>query len=275
MFRLFYIPVFILCFTFCKKDDSIWQIENVNNNQISVFGHGGMGIHYREPMNSYESLSKCLSLGANGTEMDVSVTKDGVMVLYHNLKLDDATSCNGIIKDKTWDDIKDCKYKLPIFSKAKLIAASYFFDRVDDLHKYLFTFDCKVLEDDNEEYLNVFADALIQHIEKYNLFENCFIESFNITFLKILQQKNKKLHLFLYCSDYQTGLESSKLLYLYGLTMDMDKISSEEIKQAHQHGLHITLFNTKNEQDNLTAIKMSPDFIQTDKVDYLVNALKK
>ncbi len=59
------------------------------------------------------------------------------------------------------------------------------------------------------------------------------------------------------------------------LTIDINKISSNEIKLAHQNNLFVTLFNVKNEEDNIKAIEMNPDFIQTDKVDFLVNALKE
>lgn len=270
--------VFILFSFFlfaCQKDDSLWEIENLNDNKISVFGHGGMGISYREPMNSYPSLNHCISLGAQGTEMDVSVTKDAVMVLYHNRTLEEETNGKGVIKDKTWDEIKTCKYKLPILSKANLIPASYFFDRVKNKEKLTFTFDCKVLEEDNLEYLTIFAEALIKHIEKYDLQNNCFIESFNVTFLKILEKRNNNLKLFLYSPDYKTGVALSKEINLFGLTLDMKKISAQEIKEAHQNNLRITLFNTQSKEQNLEAVKMNPDFIQTDKVDYLLGVLNK
>jgi glycerophosphoryl diester phosphodiesterase len=257
----------------CKKDPSLWKIQNLNNNKISVFGHGGMGIDYRYPMNSYESLSHCLKLGADGTEMDVCVTKDTVMVLYHDQTLEEETSCNGSIKEKIWEEIKSCRYNNPIIGRADLIPASYFFDRVENKDKLTFTFDCKVIMEDDIEYLNIFAEALYRHIIKYDLVSHCFIESFNITFLEILQKKDKNLHLFLYTQDYQTGLEVSKEIKLYGLTLDFEKISAEEIKQAHENNLRITLFNTQTEHQNLDAITKSPDFIQTDKVDYLINAL--
>jgi glycerophosphoryl diester phosphodiesterase len=259
----------------CKKDPSLWKIQNLNDNQISVFGHGGMGIHYKDPMNSYPSLSNCLALGTDGTEMDVCVTKDSVMVLYHNQTLEEETSCNGAIKGKNWVEIKDCKYNAPLFSKADLIPASYFFDRIDNMQQLTFTFDCKVVLEDNVEYLNLFAEALYAHIVKYKLVSNCFIESFNITFLQILRKKNKDLHLFLYTENYPTGLAALEQIDLYGLTLEQDNITTDEIKDAHAHNLHITLFDTETERQNLDAIAKSPDFIQTDKVEYLINALKE
>lgn len=267
------VPLFFLIS--CKKDPSLFKIKNLNSNRISVFGHGGMGIDCIEPMNSFESLSQCLTLGSDGTELDVSVTKDCVLVLFHNLKLEETTNNNGFIKNKRWDEIKNCKYNQPIFSKANLIDASYFFDSVKEKKTKLFTFDCKVRLEDNVDYLNLFAETLIRHIDKYNLIDRCFVESYNLLFLKILQQKNTNIRISLYTSEYNTAIEESKKNKLFGLTIDINKISSNEIKLAHQNNLFVTLFNVKNEEDNIKAIEMNPDFIQTDKVDFLVNALKE
>jgi hypothetical protein len=56
--------------------------------------------------------------------------------------------------------------------------------------------------------------------------------------------------------------------------MDSDKISKEEVQEAHANNIRIALFNLTNEQKNLKAIEKSPDFLQTDKVEYLIEALR-
>lgn len=269
--KLFYFG--LIFFVGCQKDPAVWDVKNLNGTKISVFGHGGMGIHYRYPMNSYESLSECFQKGVDGTEMDVCVTKDSVLVLCHTQELEDNTDCNGLIRDNTWSDLQGCHFKKPGFSKVKLIEACYFFDRVDKAEKQ-FTFDCKTMKD-SYAYFEVFANALLRHIDKYNLQNRCFIENFNIDFLKILQKKNTALRLFLYTDEASVGFEATQQVKLFGLTMDIEKITTEEINQAHQKNLRITLFNTRTERDNIDAIQKNPDFIQTDKVDYLLNALKE
>lgn len=265
----------LLVFAGCKKDPSVWEIRNLNGDNISAIGHGGMGVHSKYPMNSYESLSNCLSLGADGVEMDVCVTKDSVMVLCHSQKLQDQTGCEGLIKDRTYAEIKDCRFNTPLLSKASLIPASYFFDRIENKGGLTFTFDCKLEVEDNFEYLSLFADALLRHLQKYNITANSCIESFNTYFLEILHSRNKDLHLFLYTQNYQTGLAISKEISLYGLTLDQKNISAAEIEEAHKNNLRIALFNTLTERDNLDAIAKSPDYIQSDRLDHLIHALKE
>ena len=93
--------------------------------------------------------------------------------------------------------------------------------------------------------------------------------------MKILYLKNNKLKLFIHADDYKAAFNASKYVTLYGITMDRERITKEEIEEAHKQNLHVTLFNTDSEKTNLEAIQMNPDFIQTDKVEYLVNVLKK
>jgi len=263
-----------LFFVSCQKDPSLWQIENLSENKIVVLGHGGSGIHSRFPMNSKESILDALRTGANGSEMDVSVTKDSVVVLYHNQRLEDETNCVGEIKTKTWEELKECRYKYPLLNPAALLRADELFEAISEPLSYTFTFDCKVLLEDAPDYLNVFASALVKHIEKYNLESTCLIESFNTDFLKLLHQKNSSLRLCLYTSDYLTGIETSQEVPLYGITLDYEKISAEEIQSAHEHNLRVALFNLRNEKDNLSAIEKSPDYLQTDKLEFLVEALR-
>ena len=264
----------IFFFTMCKKDPSLFDIKNLNGNKIGVLGHGGMGLTYSYPMNSKESLIKSLSLGTAGTEMDVCVTKDSVVVLCHSQSLADNTKCSGLIKEMNWVEIKNCNYKTPIFSaKADLIEASTFFEDIKNKQDLIFVFDCKITLEDDVDYLNLFSESLLKHIKKYNLASNCFIESFNSSFLEILESKNKNLFLFINTQNVETGLEIAKTLNLYGLTLDTKNINEAEIKEAHKNNLRVALFNTKTERENLDAVLKNPDFIQTDKVEYLVNVL--
>jgi glycerophosphoryl diester phosphodiesterase len=236
-------------------------------------GHGGMGAEYRYPMNTMKSLNEVLELGTAGTEMDVELTRDNVLVLYHNIALEDATGCDGKVRDKNWEDIRNCKYKLPLLSGAGLIAAEAFFLQRANLKNHIFTFDTKVNVDDGAEDQQRFANALYSLIQRFDLVENCFIESYSSYFLKIMSLKNNKLKLFVHSDNYADCLDILKDVPLYGVTMDRTRISKEQIADAHKRGLHVTLFNLYSESDNLEGIKMNPDFMQSDKCDFLINAL--
>lgn len=265
----------ILFFFSCKKDGVLWQIQNLNpDNKTFAFGHGGMGTKYRFPMNSIESLNKVLSIGADGTEMDLQLSKDNEMVLFHNNDLQDACRASGMVRNKTWDEIKNTNYKWPVLENSKLIRMRDFFDQVQMKPNHIFTFDCKVEAQEDKDYLRNFADKLYELMVHYNLVERCFIESYNIDFLKNLEAKNPRLKLFVHCNTLVDGLSVAAQVHLYGLTMDRLKISKDEIGLAHQNNLHITLYNMVNANQNITAIQMNADFLQSDKMEHLIDVLK-
>ena len=104
MKNLIILSILLFVVSSCQKED--FEIINLNNNKITVLGHGGMGIGETYPMNSFESILNCLNLGADGTEIDVQMTKDGVLVAFHDESLEHSTNISGRIFNKTWDEIK-------------------------------------------------------------------------------------------------------------------------------------------------------------------------
>src|SRR6201988_3254003 len=94
-------------FLSCKKDISL---NNLNGDKIGCFGHAGMGSRSIYPANTFESFQTCLGSGADGTEMDIQVTKDGVLVVFHNDNLSGITECGGVIRDLNWSEISSCRF---------------------------------------------------------------------------------------------------------------------------------------------------------------------
>jgi len=270
------ISLFTILFIFssCQKED--FNIINLNNNKISIFGHGGMGIEHTYPINSYESILKCLSLGADGTEIDVQMTKDSILVAYHDEFLERATNISGEIFSKTWKEISNTTYKVTTYTNYKIITLDELFSNIDSIKKYEFIFDCKLYT--NNQNLNVFhntyANALTKIIDKYDLKNNIYIESQSESFLKTVQQLNKNYKLFIYSNFFEEGLEIALKLNLYGITISTEDITKEQIEIAHNNNLLVAIFNTHSKNKNVEAVKKNADFIQSDKVKHLIKLLK-
>ena len=88
MKKLLYI-LSIFLFSSCQKE--IFDINNLNGD-ILVIGHGGMGVSHSYPINTFESIMHCINLGTDGTEIDVQMTKDGVLVAFHDKELSNKTN---------------------------------------------------------------------------------------------------------------------------------------------------------------------------------------
>lgn len=267
--------IFVLLLFSCQKEDEIFNIVNLNRNNITVLGHGGMGIASTYPIDTYESIVNCLNLGTDGSEIDVQMTKDSVLVAFHDSDLDTKTNLSGMISQHNYDEIKDAYYDETPYMTYSLVSLDQLFSNIEDLASYKFTFDCKLYNADasNDAYLTTFADAIVKISKKYNLQRRIYIESNDKNFLTLLANKNERFKLFIYPQTFEEGLATASELNLYGITISNDDISAEQMLLAHNQGFRVAVWNVETEQNNLDAIRKNPDFIQTDKVKYLVSTL--
>lgn len=271
--KIVIICLLILSTNSCKKDD--FDIQNLSGNRIICLGHGGMGIGNTYPMNSYESILKCLSLGMDGTEFDVQMTKDSVLVLFHDIELSGKTNLKGHINLLNWSELKNAYYTENPYLNYAIISLEQLFASIDNIENYTFTFDCKLYtQNDVNQYYLSYMNALVKIIQKYQLEKNVCIESQSEDFLKLLKGNYPNYKLFIYPSSFEDGLDKALKLNLFGITISSRDITKEQIKLAHDSNVRVAIWNTHSSLDNQKAIKKSPDYIQTDNVANLVKKLK-
>ncbi|KPB03884.1 glycerophosphodiester phosphodiesterase [Bacillus sp. CHD6a] len=69
-----------------------------------IFGHrGSAGTHPENTMISFEQAYKD---GADGIELDVQLSKDGIPVVIHDEKVNRTTDGKGFVQDMTWHELK-------------------------------------------------------------------------------------------------------------------------------------------------------------------------
>ena len=64
-----------------------------------VFAHRGFGDH--APDNSLYAVERALAAGMDGVDVDGQLTRDGELVVFHDLSVDRLTSSTGRVRDKT------------------------------------------------------------------------------------------------------------------------------------------------------------------------------
>lgn len=271
--QLYFLILFLSLISCRKKEISI---TNLNGNKITVLGHGGMGIDSNYPMNSYEGILKCLNLEADGTEFDVQMTMDSVLVLYHSEDLSDETNIKGKVHSMNWSDVKKARYNEIPYLQYSIISLDQLFESLGDIKKYQFTFDCKLYTSsiDLNQYYKSYINAISRIIQKYQLQDKIYIESSTKEFLTMFKNNQSNLKLFINPPDFETGLSISLTEGFYGITISNRNITKEQIKIAHDNQIHIAVWNVHSKSDNIEAVKKNPDFIQTDNVKSLVRLLK-
>src|SRR5437667_5444296 len=69
-----------------------------------VFAHRGGGALARE--NTIAAFDNGLALGADGIELDVHLSRDGIVVVHHDPTLERMTSLSGVLADRTADQLR-------------------------------------------------------------------------------------------------------------------------------------------------------------------------
>jgi glycerophosphoryl diester phosphodiesterase len=68
-----------------------------------VFAHRGFGDF--APDNSLYAVERALQAGMDGVDVDGQLTRDGELVIFHDLSVDRLTSATGRVRDKTRDEM--------------------------------------------------------------------------------------------------------------------------------------------------------------------------
>lgn len=140
-----------------------------------VFSHRGFGDH--GPDNSMAAALAGLKAGADGVDVDAQLTKDGKIVIFHDLRLDRLTSSEGRVGDYTLAELE----KLDLAAK---------FDGDGYNEAYVASFETFVREVARQGILMVElkvtgrADTGIEReairiIRKHDAFDRVYLSSFN------------------------------------------------------------------------------------------------
>lgn len=269
------IPILLISIIIgCKKKNVV--INNLNNNKIEIMGHAGMGFSSLYPINTAESILRCLNEDADGTEIDVQLTKDNVLVAFHNSTLDENTNFSGKIRDYTWNELKEACYTSTPQLNYKILKIRDLFDGIGDLENYTFTLDVKIYPIDGNYFVYVddFTDALASLYSDYQIDNNIFVESQDDNFLNELYAKDTQIGLYIYPQSFEEGFNTAIDLGLRGISIDNDLITKEQVDLAHTYEIFVTIWGVSNSSGNLDAANKSPDMIQTDDIDDLVKLLR-
>ena len=256
---LLVLSLLIILFENCDEKED-YNITNLNHNTIMILGHKGMGDHFQYPGNTMMSVKSVLEIGADGAELDIQITKDSVLVLFHNETLEGRTICSGNIYDYNWIEIKNCTYS-GLHANVKLISLDELFSETENLNYFYFSLDCKLDTDNsnNTEYRKIFLRAIKKISEKYSMSGNIFIEG-NLGFLLLAKELGLNNKGFLVGNSVKDAIENN--IFGVGATVNT---SIDTIEYAHNNGIYVMMWGAKTDLGNKMALKLSPDILQTDK----------
>ncbi|MDP2423381.1 MAG: glycerophosphodiester phosphodiesterase family protein [Bacteroidales bacterium] len=274
-----------IIFDGCKKP-SLEQYTPTHLERIMVVGHGGGGItkfNQYFPLNSAESVRKTIEgYGADGVEVDVQFTSDLVPVLYHGSDLYEKTNCKGPVCSKTWAELNPCFYRHNLNAGEGINQAMISLEQLTNLYNTYPANLFLILEAKLERFcwqpyetIFEFANVLNEEIVKANLPHRIIVEAKDVNFLNYMRLLNPSLILIYYASGFDSGYPTALAHGYHGFLVHHKNITAEQVKVSQDAGLWIILFGTRTYDDNVSAIKKSPEIITSDNIPLTLGLLEK
>lgn len=264
----------ILVFGCAKIDLSPNELD-----EILVIGHGGMGFMSPQnplPENSLESIKEAMELlRADGVEVDVQVSAEGTLWLYHDEFLQTMTNCQGCLSEKTDAELRQCRYRNFLANSGpgpKLITLAELFAYFQSYPEFpLLVLDLKVSSPCADSAIHrqwrrekfaAHIDSLARH---FRASERILVTTPNFLALQAVRQLNDKILLYAEIGgeDY---LDEILRDGFDGVIVYNERASAERIHMFKGAGLGILLFNMKTRQGISEAINKQPDMLMTDNI---------
>ena len=120
------------------------------------------------PGNTWAAFESAVELGFGYLETDVQATRDGVLILFHNERLDGVTTGRGRVGEQRWSDLADVRYRAGgLVTDQALVRLEDVLERWPDVR---FNLDAKT---------EPTVAPLVQLVERFEALERVCLASFD------------------------------------------------------------------------------------------------
>lgn len=137
-----------------------------------IFAHRGASAY--EPDNTMEAFDLAHKMGADGIELDVRLTSDGQVVIFHDNTLDRVTNMRGTIPEYTLAELKAMDVGYGFFGGQR---KGYKIATLDEVYDLIAPLDMIVnveIKEKTPEIIKVCADIAKRHKMEEKIIYSCF-----------------------------------------------------------------------------------------------------
>lgn len=291
LFDVVLLVVFVLWLTGCGSVDTK-NIDNLNNGKIEVIGHAGSAFLYPLlpfnplPPNSKASLEKALFKNmADGVEVDIQMSIDSILVLFHDSDLTAINLSGTCISDIDSKEILGQKYDTGLFynlfhdeevmSFDALLSWFSTFAQFPVLHLDVKNFD-GCLQGDQDRRALLLANKVHEVVRSHKVpLEKLVVGSSDKKFLQAMKGLEPKYTLMLdENADFARGMDWVLENKMEGLIIGRGIADKKKIKEAHQAGLFVIVFGGRSRSSIIEIVNKNPDAVQVNNVETLRDLLQ-
>ena len=256
---LVFLIVLVTLLSSCSKTNSSLL-------EVTVIGHAGISLHRDRaifPANSFESIQYAIDvLDADGIEVDVQMTKDSILVLFHDKFLEYSTNFNGCVSQYTYDELKSAKLDNTEYTLVNLEKVMKFIDsRKKNVFLDVKAYDfCNEIEISTSAFNYSLSNSFSQVSQACT--ENSVVINPSISFLNKLNHSNKCIE----ASNIQSGVEKLNEFGYQSILINISNISKNDMELLTD--VNWGVFGVKDEWSIDNGIELLPKFVITDNIAY-------
>lgn len=189
------------------------------------------------PENTLLAFYTGLLMGANGIETDVQMTKDGVLVLFHDDTITRLTGAPGSVSDYTLEELQQYTFENGGFTDKIVVFEDF-------LQKFAFrdiTFAIEIKQPGIEPQI---ADL----IRKYNIVDKSIVTSFMAPCLRAIKAYAPELHIGLLIEQItDRTVEELKEMGAEEICPEATEVTAEKVAYWHREGFNVRPWGLANE----------------------------
>lgn len=222
---------------------------------FTVIGHRGDPIN--APEETFESINKAFSEGADYVELDIHVSKDNVLVISHDRDLKRVTGTSAIVSQHNFSELATLKQK----NGESIHSLNQIFEHYKDNPKAKFLIETKKTKKGNPQNMEV---LLKQVIDQYGMQHRVMFHSFSTKSLKNESELMPDIpRIFIAGTIKRVNFDV--LQYVTGVNLSSNIMTPEVINALHSMGKTIYVWDEMNESPKKwnTLINMPIDGVVT------------
>ncbi|UOQ96361.1 hypothetical protein MUN81_14000 [Hymenobacter sp. 5317J-9] len=257
--------------------------------KLVVLGHAGSGFftpispfNFRPP-SSWRGIRRALLRGADGVEIDLQLSKDSVVMLYHDQKLDNSGMGTGCISQHAAAELTQLRYRggwpYDWFQKEKPITFDTLLARLNRrptfprLHLDLHEDDQCLPAGQQHARTPLLIRQIARSLARYRVAPQKVLlitqESGTIPLVRAAMPK-VPIGLEIASDEFAFGLKLARTQKLHTVVLDADRVTPEQTAQARAAGLGVVVFGGRSPKDIKRVLATQPNEIEVDNLKRLL-----
>ena len=203
--------------------------------------HRGLSKSY--PENTMLAFTRALEAGFDGIETDVQMTRDGVLVLCHDEKINRTSTGKGYLKDYTYQQLLQYNFNYKFDTRVTIPTLDELLELIAGTHKIL---NLEIKDTKSEGIERAIALAVKQHhLEDQVVFSSVSLESL----IKIRRFLPASYVALIVSGRYKKRRLDPVTFHLDGIHVKYSKLNEKELQYFKEHHIAVGAWTVTREKD--------------------------